>query len=186
MASVTKNMDENPMADDNTSRESGSTGYRPPEARDRRPPEWRTAERPVAEAKRGFFTIYKKGQGYWTRMGTAGSITLIGIMIGYFLYTYLPLWGVPSSVMLGVVAAVMIGYGLLGFYMLNKPGNVDFLIATDSEMKKVNWTSRKELMGSTKVVIFFMFMIAAFLFVVDVFFGYVFKFVHVLKFGPFD
>ena len=43
---------------------------------------------------------------------------------------------------------------------MNKPTNVDFLIATDSEMKKVNWTSRKELIGSTKVVIVFMFLIA--------------------------
>ena len=43
---------------------------------------------------------------------------------------------------------------------MNKPANVDFLIATDSEMKKVNWTSRKELIGSTKVVILFMFLIA--------------------------
>ena len=43
---------------------------------------------------------------------------------------------------------------------MNKPTNVDFLIATDSEMKKVNWTSRKELIGSTKVVIIFMFLIA--------------------------
>ena len=49
---------------------------------------------------------------------------------------------------------------------MNKPSNVDFLIATDSEMKKVNWTSRKELIGSTKVVIIFMFLIALFLFVV--------------------
>ena len=27
--------------------------------------------------------------------------------------------------------------------VINKPTNVDFLIATDSEMKKVNWTSRR-------------------------------------------
>ncbi len=186
MASVTKNMDENAMADDDSPRDSGSGTPRPPEVRDRRPPEWRPVTQPATEAKHGFFTVYKKGQGYWTRMGTAGTVALIGIMIGYFLYTYLPMWGVPARVMLGVVAGVMIGYGLLGFYLLNKPRNVDFLIATDSEMKKVNWTSRKELIGSTKVVIVFMFLIAAFLFVVDVFFGYFFQFIHVLKFGPFD
>src|SRR3712207_7866772 len=45
-------------------------------------------------------------------------------------------------------------------HLMNKPANVDFLIATDSEMKKVNWTSRRELIGSTKVVIVFMFLIA--------------------------
>jgi preprotein translocase SecE subunit len=57
---------------------------------------------------------------------------------------------------------------------MNKPSNADFLIATDSEMKKVNWTSRKELIGSTKVVIFFMVIIASVLFVIDVLMGYVF------------
>jgi preprotein translocase SecE subunit len=51
-------------------------------------------------------------------------------------------------------------------------------------MKKVNWTSRQELMGSTKVVILFMFVIAAFLFAMDLFFGYVFYLIGVLKTPP--
>ena len=64
---------------------------------------------------------------------------------------------------------------------MNKSDNVDFLIATDSEMKKVNWTSKQELIGSTKVVIFFMFVIAAVLFLIDILFGYVFYWFTVLK-----
>jgi preprotein translocase subunit SecE len=63
---------------------------------------------------------------------------------------------------------------------------VDFLIATDSEMKKVNWTTRAELMGSTKVVIFFVLLISAFLFMLDVIFGYFFQLIKVLEFGPFQ
>src|SRR3712207_9446120 len=70
-------------------------------------------------------------------------------------------------------------------HLMNKPANVDFLIATDSEMKKVNWTSRRELIGSTKVVIVFMFLIAAFLFVIDVVFSYFFYMIDVLKSSPF-
>jgi preprotein translocase SecE subunit len=69
--------------------------------------------------------------------------------------------------------------------MMNKPSNVDFLIATDSEMKKVNWTSRKDLIGSTKVVIIFMFLIAFFLFVIDVVFSYFFFLIGVLRSSPF-
>ena len=53
-------------------------------------------------------------------------------------------------------------------------------------MKKVNWTTRKELIGSTKVVIFFMILIAALLFVLDVLFGYFFHVIRVLEFGPFQ
>jgi preprotein translocase subunit SecE len=69
---------------------------------------------------------------------------------------------------------------------MNKPSHVDFLIATDSEMKKVNWTTRAELMGSTKVVIFFVLLISAFLFMLDVIFGYFFQLIKVLEFGPFQ
>ena len=68
-------------------------------------------------------------------------------------------------------AAVLGGFhALIGFMLTNKPSNVDFLIATDSEMKKVNWTSRKELIGSTRVVILFVVGIAVVLFVYDLFF----------------
>jgi len=73
---------------------------------------------------------------------------------------------------------------LLSWYLMNKPSNADFLIATDSEMKKVNWTSRKELIGSTKVVILFMFLIAILLFVIDILFGYLFYGITVLKSPP--
>jgi preprotein translocase SecE subunit len=160
----------------------------------------------------GFFTIYKRGQGYWTRMGTAAGAALVGVLTVAFLYQYLPPWikgaFVPAdiadqpaavatsiqahaatmarNITLGVIAAFIIGYTYLGFRIMNKPGNVDFLIATDSEMKKVNWTSRREIIGSTKVVIAFMFAIAALLFLTDIFFGYFFQFIKVLKYGPFD
>ncbi|MBV8781197.1 MAG: preprotein translocase subunit SecE [Phycisphaerae bacterium] len=84
-----------------------------------------------------------------------------------------------------ICAAFLAGFALLVFYLINRPNNADFLIATDSEMKKVNWTSREELIGSTKVVIGFMFLIAFMLFGLDVLFGYFFKLLTVLKAGPF-
>src|SRR6266566_6943711 len=69
----------------------------------------------------------------------------------------------------------------LAWYYLNKPKVVDFFIATESEMKKVNWTSRKEIIGSTKVVIGFMFLIAALLFIYDQYFTRIFYLLGVLK-----
>ncbi len=68
---------------------------------------------------------------------------------------------------------------------MNKPTSVDFLIATDSEMKKVNWTTKKELMGSTKVVIGFVFVMALVLFFYDLFFQFLFYVLGVLKTPPF-
>ena len=145
-----------------------------------------------ADDRAGFFHIYKPGQGYWTRMGTAGAATLIAILTAHFLYQNLPVWlrnmGVSDSAArptsIYIIAGLLIAFGVFVFWMMNKPTNADFLIATDSEMKKVNWTSKKELMGSTKVVILFMFLIAALLFVFDIVFGYLFYFLDVLKTKP--
>src|SRR4029078_9137900 len=86
---------------------------------------------------------------------------------------------------LGIAAGFLVVYGVLVGGYMNKPYTADFLIATDSEMKKVNWTSKKELIGSTKIVILFMFLIAFLLFAFDIIFGYIFSFLELLKTKPF-
>ena len=89
------------------------------------------------------------------------------------------------SLLIGIVVGFLAAFSLFVFWLINKPSNADFLIATDSEMKKVNWTTRKELIGSTKVVIGFMFLVAFLLFFFDVIFGYFFYLIGVLKSKPF-
>jgi preprotein translocase subunit SecE len=84
-----------------------------------------------------------------------------------------------------VVVIFTLIYAAIAYHVMNKPTNVDFLIATDSEMKKVNWTTKKELMGSTKVVIWFMFIMAVMLFLYDLFFQLIFYLLGVLKTPPF-
>jgi len=133
--------------------------------------------------RKGLFTIYKRGQGYWTRMGTVFGAALIAALSCQFLYSELVLY--PHHMGLIVCAAFLIAFTAFSFYIMNKPYNVDFLIATDSEMKKVNWTTKEELIGSTKVVILFMFVVAIFLFTFDIIFGYFFYLIHVLKTPPF-
>jgi preprotein translocase subunit SecE len=140
----------------------------------------------------GFFTIYKRGQGYWTRMGTAIGAALLAFMFAEFVHERLQVavvaygWRLNRWAILAISAGVFIGLMLWAWRMMNKPRNADFLIATDSEMKKVNWTTRKELIGSTKVVIFFVILISLFLFSLDVLFGYFFQLIKVLEFGPFQ
>jgi preprotein translocase subunit SecE len=138
----------------------------------------------------GFFTIYKKGQGYWTRIGTVGAAALLALLTAQFLYSQGRIWfqinGNPNlPLVLGMVSAFVLIFALVIYRVINRPNVVDFLIATDGEMKKVNWTSRAELIGSTKVVIIFMLFIAFFLFALDTIFGYFFHVIHVLQFGPF-
>ena len=210
--------DENPMA----TNEPGSAAEEPDEenpgpedlaedsAEDSRPSSPVVKSKPSA-AHSGFFTIYKSGQGYWTRMGTAAAAGLLALLTMGFIYRELPVYlaaaftpsnlstltqadqtaavnhaaSLSHNLTLAICAAFLVGFSLLTFIIMNKPTNADFMIATASEMKKVNWTSRKELIGSTKVVIGFMFLIAFLLFGLDVVFGYFFKLITVLKAGPF-
>src|SRR5688572_11350610 len=184
MAPVTTEKKEKPMATDAIVSSAGEGGRE-------KPPQQQPSRR--ADDRPGFFHVYKPGQGYWTRMGTAGAALLIAALSAHFLYNNLPVWlqnggmsvsaARPTSIY--IIAGLLIAYGAFVWYMMNKPANADFLIATDSEMKKVNWTSKKELFGSTKVVIFFMFLIAFLLFAFDIVFGYLFYFLDVLKTKPF-
>ena len=146
---------------------------------------------PVARASQPgggprFFTIYKKGQGYWTRMGTALGAGFLGLMVAFELYDKIPtlLSGDPhhdKRIGLIVAAIFLAAYSVWAWWFINKPTTADFLIATDSEMKKVNWTTRKELIGSTKIVILFMFLIAIYLFACDLLFGGFFHMIKVLR-----
>jgi preprotein translocase SecE subunit len=144
----------------------------------------RAAAVPSGRARGGFFTIYKKGQGYWTRMGTVMGAGLIGIFAMQFLYEQVRAYTSPRTAW--IADAVFLAVYAIVFYLItNKPTVVDFLIATDSEMKKVNWTTKAELIGSTKVVILFMIIIMIFLFCFDTIFGYFFYLIRVLQVGPF-
>lgn len=86
----------------------------------------------------------------------------------------------PAIIMFGVPAVVVIAMGLLMFWLVNRARTADFLIATESEMKKVSWSSRKEIVGSTKVVIVFTIIMAAILFTVDVMFAWLFEITGVM------
>jgi len=76
---------------------------------------------------------------------------------------------------------LLIGAVFLYWYVGVARRPVEFLIATDGEMKKVNWTSYREVKGSTIVVIVATFLIAGLLFVVDMGFSWVFRAIGVLE-----
>ena len=80
-------------------------------------------------------------------------------------------------------AGVFLLFGAIVIYWYvgssNRP--VEFLIATDGEMKKVNWSTPKEIRGSTVVVIVAAFLIATILFAIDWVFGQIFRALDVLQ-----
>jgi preprotein translocase SecE subunit len=188
MPSATEKPDEKAMAEEAASAGGAEDRHeREEDQREARQPlEYRA---PSTKMGGGFFHLYKSGQGYWTRMGTAGGAALVGLLMANFIYSDLAgridYLQKHRGIALAIAVGFLVVYGLLVWWYINRPTIADFLIATDSEMKKVNWTSRKELFGSTKIVIIFMFLIAFMLFAIDIIFGYVFYWFHVLKNPPF-
>ena len=59
----------------------------------------------------------------------------------------------------------------MAWRIVNCPAFADFLIATEAELNKVSWTTRKRLIQDTIVVLMTVFLLTVFLFVVDVAWG---------------
>jgi preprotein translocase subunit SecE len=97
--------------------------------------------------------IYKPGQGKYTRLISGVSVAVIVAIGCWRLYERLAAtdWS-PWIVFL--VPLVVFGAIAVGIYwLLNKASVADFLIASEGELKKVNWSSRKEVAVSTFVVV---------------------------------
>jgi preprotein translocase subunit SecE len=121
--------------------------------------------------------IYKSAQGRYTRIGTAVGAALVILILAYYLSVVLDRhlppteeWAYRTYVQYGAPVLLAAGLALGTALALNKPSFADFLVATESEMKKVSWSNRAELMGSTTVVIATVFLLAAVIWVVDTLF----------------
>ncbi len=131
--------------------------------------------------------IYKSGQGYWTRMMSAAAMGMLALLGGYWIWDR---WGATTHQTNGkyiAIAAALLFLamvaGIMWWYLGHNHRSVDFLIATEGEMKKVNWSTRREIFGSTGVVIFTMFAISIFCFVCDRIFAAFFLAINVLDRG---
>ncbi len=135
---------------------------------------------------RGLFTAYKPEQGRWTRNGTlvgAGVMIAWGVMA---IYDQLQIFEGDEGWRFLITVGVPLAFGLICFagawhLVYGRRTSSDFMIATEGEMKKVNWSSRREVIGSTKVVIFFTLLMAVFLFAADLGFQQLFKAIGALK-----
>jgi len=119
------------------------------------------------------FEIYKRGQGKYTRLCSGfGAAVILGL--GCFrLYVELePIsWGQTRRVAMWIATivpvGVFVGLCLLIFWLMNKATVADFMIAAEGEMKKVSWSSRKEVAVSTFIVIVVVILVAMLLGVTD-------------------
>ncbi len=79
-----------------------------------------------------------------------------------------------------VVLVVLLGAAAIVYFVAMKKASVDFLIATDGEMKKVNWSTRKDVLNSTWVVIGASVLLGLYLFGFDTVFAVFFREIGVI------
>ena len=97
--------------------------------------------------------IYKKSQGKHTRLCSAFAVAIICGLGCLRLYKRLDATDLGLWVKTMVPAGLFVLFGLLIFWVVNKISIADFMIAAEGEMKKVSWSSRKEIAVSTFIVI---------------------------------
>ena len=126
------------------------------------------------------FEIYKKGQGKYTRLGTFVGVMVVVLIGAIILRAKIGVYTQNAYMRFGRPTLIVAGMASLMFWLVNRPNTADFMIATEGEMKKVSWSSRKEVFGSTKVVIVTTFILAAILFGVDTLFAQLFNLLGIL------
>lgn len=145
----------------------------------------------VQVEQQGWFSLesYKATQGRRVRRGTLLGILLVAgcgiysliahqtlvsgpnnnwtLPIPFSDHRLLLLWDVQFTVpILLALASLWFAYRVVNF-----PTFADFLIATEAEINKVSWTTRKRLVQDTIVVLVTVILMTVFLFVVDMFWG---------------
>ena len=112
-------------------------------------------------------SVYKRGQGRYTRMVSAlggAAIVAIGCLQ---LYRTLDAADIGLWVETMVPVGLFIALSVLMMWMVNNPSIADFMISAEGEMKKVNWSTRQEVVVSTVVVISVVIILAVLLGVSD-------------------
>ncbi len=124
--------------------------------------------------------IYRKTQGRWTRLGTVAGAGVLIVIGAWYTWHELPLGLGLYRAIIPLIIMLACFYVLLRVVNSKRPA--DFMIATEGEMKKVSWSSKKEIIGSTKVVIVTLLIMGLVLFLVDLFFMRLMKFLNVQQF----
>ena len=97
--------------------------------------------------------IYKKTQGKNTRLWSAGSAAVISGLGCYQLYKVMNAFGANLWVETMVPFGLFVLFAVVIAWISNRRSVADFLISAEGELKKVSWSSRKEIFDSTLIVI---------------------------------
>ena len=111
--------------------------------------------------------VYKRSQGLLVRRATFGAL-VVTVLLGAARLMVLSEGQSPTMRYLPAVLISAIGLWV-SFRLVNVPKFADFLIAVEAEMSKVSWPDRGTLIRSSLVVLITIFLLAAVLFLYDLF-----------------
>jgi preprotein translocase subunit SecE len=123
------------------------------------------------------FSVYKRSQGKIARQLTFAALVVLFAVGCFRLRTVLT---TSTATAIGIPMALFVIGIWLAFRLVNMPRFADFLIAVEAEMYKVSWPSRAELIRSSIVVIVLLLLLTAVLFVYDIVWQWLFRFLGVL------
>ena len=132
--------------------------------------------------------MYKAGQGYWVRLMSAyafGALIALGMVWLWKEFDGVTMFGLePTYIRVGVMILAALTCGGLIWYLLGiHRSTVEFMVATEGEMRKVNWSSRREVETCTRVVIMLTIFTAAYCWGFDIVFASIFRWMSVLRTG---
>ena len=143
--------------------------------------------------------IYKEGQGVLVRRCAFWGLMLIIVWGGQSLYTWLfntfdfskvlliergvePLQGYRIPLLdqrfnwaFVIAWGMVLAASFVTWRLLMRPRTADFLIDTDTELKKVTWPSWKDAWNSSVIVIVFVIVLTCFLLISDYLLNFVFQ-----------
>jgi len=98
-------------------------------------------------------SIYKRGQGKYTRLWSGFGFGVVAALGCLQLYNTLQATELGLWIETMLPAGLFVALSLLIVWLMNKASIANFMIAAEGEMKKVSWSSRKEVAVSTFIVI---------------------------------
>lgn len=119
-------------------------------------------------------SVYKKGQGTAAR-GVAGVVAVVvGLWAAH--QTWATFHNALMWIRVLVTGLVAMGFGGVPLYLVLRHHRVvDLLIETQQEMRKVAWSTRAEVVGSTIVVIVTVALLALFILGMDLVIWFLFR-----------
>ena len=126
-------------------------------------------------------SLFKPTQGKLVRQATFVALAAVA-GFGAFALANGPLGGFDQPRRLGIPLAVWLLFCWVAFRAVNIPRFAEFLISVESELDKVIWPGRRQVMQSTVVVIVTMLFLGVFLAAVDIFWKYFFELIGFVEY----